>query len=142
MNGGILLADVFSKSKRSDIMRNIRSTGNKSTELRLIEVFRDLGIKGWRRSYPVTGHPDFVFLKRKVAVFTDGCFWHGHDCFNSQRVQNSPYWSKKIAGNIARDRAINDRFYERGWTVIRIWECQLKKKNLDKLVDLLSTVVG
>ena len=60
-------------------MRKVKSKKNKSTELRLIDIFKQNGITGWKRNYPVKGHPDFVFLKEKVAVFVDGCFWHGHE---------------------------------------------------------------
>ena len=65
------MADVFEKSKRSDIMKRVRSKNNRSTELRLIEVFKKYAITGWRRNYLVKGHPDFVFLAQKVAVFVD-----------------------------------------------------------------------
>ena len=68
------MADVFDAEKRSDIMRQVKSKKNKSTELRLIEIFKQNGITGWRRNYPVKGHPDFVFPKKKIAVFVDGCF--------------------------------------------------------------------
>lgn len=60
------MADVFDKETRSQIMSRVRSNGNKSTELKLISIFRELGIVGWKRHYPVKGHPDFVFLKRKL----------------------------------------------------------------------------
>lgn len=71
------MADVFDKEKRSDVMRQVKSKKNKSTELRLIEIFKQNGITGWRRNYPVKGHPDFVFPKQKIAVFVDGCFGMG-----------------------------------------------------------------
>ena len=119
------MADVFDKEKRSDIMKHVRSKGNKSTELKLIEVFRSLGIKGWRRNYSVVGHPDFVFPKRRVAVFVDGCFWHGHDCRNTRPIDNAEYWEKKRQRNIEHDRLVTAMFERRGWTVIRIWECEL-----------------
>lgn len=63
------MPDVYDKDKRSAVMRSVRSKGNKSTELKLIEIFHELGITGWRRGYPVKGHPDFVFLNKKTAVF-------------------------------------------------------------------------
>lgn len=78
------MADIFNDEKRSEIMRKVKSKKNKSTELRLIEIFKQNGITGWKRNYPVKGHPDFVFQKEKVAVFVDGCFWHGHDCRNTR----------------------------------------------------------
>lgn len=67
------MSDVFDKVTRSAVMSKVRSKGNKSTEMRLIELFDERGIKGWRRNYPVKGHPDFVFPKRRIAVFVDGC---------------------------------------------------------------------
>ena len=123
------MADTFNKHKRSEIMSCVRSNKNKSTELRLISIFRDLGIKGWRRNYKVKGKPDFVFLKGKIAVFTDGCFWHGHGCRNITPEDNKDYWGKKITTNKARDRAINKYLRSIGWKVIRIWECELTRKN-------------
>ena len=73
------MSDVFDNKKRSEIMKNVRSNNNKSTELKLIKLFKEYGITGWKRKYKVKGHPDFVFLKEKIAIFVDGCFWHGHD---------------------------------------------------------------
>ena len=136
------MADVFDKEKRSDIMRRIKSNKNKSTELRLIEVFRENHIIGWRRNYPVKGHPDFVFLDRKVAVFVDGCFWHGHDCRNTRPSDNQDFWNKNREKNIKHYREITERFADRGWIVLRIWECELKKKNRELLISRLQDILG
>jgi DNA mismatch endonuclease (patch repair protein) len=134
------MADVFDKYTRSAIMSKVRSKGNKSTEMRLIEIFTEQGIKGWRRNYPVKGHPDFVFPKRRIAVFVDGCFWHGHDCRNTRPKQNEEFWSAKREKNMMRDKAITKEFERRGWTVLRIWECELKKKNLPALLEKLDVM--
>lgn len=135
------MADVYSKRKRSEIMSQIRSKGNKSTEIRLITVFSELGIRGWRRNYNVKGHPDFVFPAKRIAIFVDGCFWHGHDCRNTTPSENAAFWEKKQSRNIEHDREITELFQRRNWTVIRIWECELKKKNrpilMQKLLPLL-----
>lgn len=131
------MTDVFNAEKRSDIMRHVKSQKNKSTELRLIEIFKQNGITGWRRNYPVKGRPDFVFLKKKTAVFVDGCFWHGHDCRNTSPADHQEYWQKKRERNMKRDREVTDMFEARGWAVLRIWECELKKKNADILLDKL-----
>lgn len=100
------MADVFDAEKRSDIMRQVKSKKNKSTELRLIEVFKENGITGWRRNYPVKGHPDFVFPKKKIAVFVDGCFWHGHDCRNTRPADHQEYWQKKRERNMKHDKEV------------------------------------
>lgn len=135
------MADVFDKEKRSDIMRSIRSRKNKSTELRLIEIFNKNGIKGWRRNYPVKGHPDFVFQEKKVAVFVDGCFWHGHDCRNTRPSDNQAYWQRKRERNIRHDLEVTALFESRGWIVLRIWECELKKKNEAVIIERLSELL-
>ena len=129
------MADVFNSQKRSDIMRQVKSKRNQSTELRLIEVFKQNGITGWRRNYPVKGHPDFVFLDKRIAVFVDGCFWHGHDCRNTRPQDHEDYWKKKRERNTERDLAVTIMFETRGWTVLRIWECELKKTNREQLLQ-------
>ena len=123
------MADTFSYSKRSAIMQSVKSSGNKSTELKLIQYFQERHITGWRRGYKVKGHPDFVFLNKRIAIFVDGCFWHGHNCRNTKPSDNAEYWNKKRQRNIIHDKEITNLFEQRGWTVIRIWECELKKKN-------------
>lgn len=124
------MSDIFDKSARSEIMRAVKSKDTKSTELALIKLFKENHITGWRHNYNVKGHPDFVFLKKRIAIFVDGCFWHGHDCRNTRPSDNAEYWVQKREKNMRRDREITARFERRGWIVIRIWECELKKKNL------------
>lgn len=136
------MADIFSKDTRSAIMKKVKSSGNKSTEGELIRFFRNEGIKGWRRHYPVKGHPDFTFPKEKIVVFVDGCFWHGHDCRNTRPAENKEYWEKKRCRNIEHDREVTALFENRGWIVIRVWECELKKKNVSILIDKMSPLLG
>lgn len=136
------MADVFDERKRSEIMSKVRSKNNKSTELKLIQLFKENHIVGWKRNYPVKGHPDFVFLDKKIAVFVDGCFWHGHDCRNTRPSDNADYWKKKRERNMKHDKEITELFERRGWIVIRIWECEMKKKNREKLISRLKTEFG
>lgn len=135
------MADVFNKQKRSEIMRSVRSKKNKSTELKLIEIFKENGITGWRRNYNVKGHPDFVFLKQRVAVFVDGCFWHGHDCRNTKPKENEQYWINKRKQNQIHDKVVQDRFEFRGWKVLRIWECELSMKKRETLLMKLANAL-
>ena len=135
------MADVFSKEDRSLIMSKVRSDGNKSTELKLIQYFSEKNISGWRRHYKVKGHPDFVFLDKRIAVFVDGCFWHGHDCRNTRPSDNAEYWQRKRQRNMERDQSITTLFEARGWTVIRIWECELTKKNRALLNEKLQPLL-
>lgn len=123
-------------------MRKVKSKKNKSTELRLIDIFKQNGIIGWKRNYSVKGHPDFVFLKEKVAVFVDGCFWHGHDCRNTRPAENHEYWQKKRELNMKHDKDVTALFEVRGWKVLRIWECELKKRNETILVEKIQSILS
>ena len=124
------MADVFSKRKRSQVMAAIKSKGNKATELKLASIFRAFGITGWRSNQPTIGKPDFVFRRERVAVFVDGCFWHGCRWHLRMPQDNRQYWRKKIARNIARDRATNCLLKKAGWRVVRLWEHSLRLPGL------------
>ena len=150
------MADVFSKSKRSEVMSRIRSRGNKDTELALARLLRAHKVSGWRRQVQVrsgecgvrnsagrtraaslrvprsalrtfTVRPDFVFPKSKLAVFVDGCFWHGCSRHATKPKSNRAFWKNKLTKNKIRDRRVNRALRAAGWRVLRIWECRLKK---------------
>ena len=123
------MADVFTKAKRSAVMACIRSSGNKSTEIALARLLRSAGITGWRRHRHVIGKPDFVFRKQRVAVFVDGCFWHGCPEHGARPKTNASFWRRKIARNRARDREVNRLLRAKEWRVFRIWEHELAPKN-------------
>jgi DNA mismatch endonuclease, patch repair protein len=120
------MSDVFSKEKRSDVMSRIRGSGNKDTELAMIKIFRRYHISGWRRNHVLFGKPDFVFPQHKVAVFVDGCFWHGCPLHSNMPKNNREFWEKKLTGNKARDRLVSKTLRKLGWKVVRIWEHELK----------------
>jgi DNA mismatch endonuclease (patch repair protein) len=124
------MADTFTKDQRSQIMRQVKSSRNKSTEIRLIQLFKNLSIKGWRRNYKIFGKPDFIFPEVRIAIFIDGCFWHGHNCRNTKPKDNQEYWTQKINRNIQRDNIVNEHLTNKGWTVIRLWECELKDREI------------
>lgn len=118
--------DVFPKSKRSEIMSRIKGKGNSATELRFIKLMRKHKVTGWRRGYPLRGKPDFVFLENRVAVFLDGCFWHGCPIHWSCPSTNRAFWLRKKELNVRRDRSVNRFLGSRGWKIIRIWQHELK----------------
>ena len=123
------VCDIFTRKKRSWIMSRIRGSGNEKTEVRLARLLRGDGISGWRRHLPIPGRPDFAFRKQKVAVFVDGCFWHGcPKCFRLPK-QNRAFWKSKIERNRKRDLLVNGRLRSLGWKVVRIRECSLDQKN-------------
>lgn len=119
--------DTVSVAQRSAIMRAVRSRGNKVTELLLVRMLRRGRITGWRRHISLPGNPDFIFSKEKLAVFVDGCFWHG--CAKHCRMPkgNRSYWYPKIAANRRRDRKVTSALQRAGWHVLRIWEHDLRK---------------
>jgi DNA mismatch endonuclease (patch repair protein) len=132
------MADVFTQKQRSEVMRQVKSSRNKSTELKLVDFFKANNIKGWRRGYKLFGKPDFTFSKIKVVIFVDGCFWHGHDCRNTRPKNNADYWAKKRERNMKRDKEVTQTLENKGWTVIRLWECELKDEQwLNKRLQLL-----
>lgn len=133
--------DVFSATKRSKIMSGVRSTSNRSTELRFLDELKRLKITGWRRQVNIVGKPDFLFRQLRIAIFVDGCFWHGHDCRNVTPKDHAEYWRAKVERNKARDREVTSRLEARGYTVIRIWECDLKKKNAERLAEKLLPLI-
>jgi DNA mismatch endonuclease (patch repair protein) len=122
------MADVFTKAKRSAVMSRIRGRGNKDTELALMKLLRQHGITGWRRNQKVFGKPDFLFRRNRLALFVDGCFWHGCPKHCKIPAGNRRFWKKKFAANKARDRRVNRELHKLGWRVVRIWEHDLAKR--------------
>lgn len=121
--------DFLSKAKRSALMATIRSRRNKSTELALVKTFRLHGITGWRRHIAMPGRPDFIFRKKKLAVFVDGCFWHGCPRCYKRPSSNRLFWDQKITNNRERDRRVVRTLRKRGWRVVRVWEHDLQTRS-------------
>src|ERR1700740_1196337 len=115
--------------ERSRIMGRIRSKGNRSTEWDFRLVLVRAGLRGWLlHPNQVFGTPDFYFPSKRVAVFIDGCFWHG--CPKCYRLpgDNRPYWKRKMLSNRLRDRTRTRELRPRNWHVLRIWEHSLESK--------------
>ena len=123
-----MMADVFSKEKRSQVMAAIRSKGNRDTELKLASILRSNGISGWRRNQKLIGKPDFVFRRMRLALFVDGCFWHGCPKHGRKPDSNSHYWLTKLERNKVRDKKVSHELRKTGWRVLRLWEHELAKE--------------
>ena len=82
------------------------------------------------------GRPDIVLPKYRTVIFVHGCFWHGHkDCkYYTVPKTNTEFWMAKVARNQERDQEVWRKLEAKGWSVIVVWECQLKKANLDDTV--------
>lgn len=129
--------DNVTPSVRSDIMSRIRSKGNRSTERRLRALLAGNRIKGWRaNAKDITGTPDVVFDVKRLAIFVDGCFWHGcPKCYRRPKSKRK-FWDAKVVENRARDRRVTHKLRKDDWTVIRLYECELQSKRQ----DLLNTI--
>ena len=120
---------TFGGLTRSELMSRIRSSGNLTTELRMVRLLRSARITGWRRGSLLPGKPDFVWSKQRIALFIDGCFWHGHNCGrNLTPKRNARFWRHRIEQNQARDRRVSAQLRRDGWKVLRFWECSLVKR--------------
>lgn len=131
------MTDHLSAKGRSRVMAAIRSKDTKP-EIQLRQALRRAGATGYRlhvRSLP--GRPDVAFTRWRVAVFVDGVFWHGHpDHFDPARA--SDYWRDKIARNCERDRQADEELQAGGWTVVRVWDLDLKQRPAEALDRVLS----
>ena len=119
-------------------MSHIRSKNSKPEEL----VRKYLFSKGFRYRKNVKtlpGCPDIVLPKYKTVIFVNGCFWHKHDCPRFiWPSTNEEYWRPKIMGNVERDKRNLAELQQLGWTVLTVWECELKKKVIDATLDQLE----
>lgn len=113
-------------------MSRIRSQKTKP-ELRLRKALWAAGHRFRVRS-KLPGKPDVIFTRAKLAVFVDGCFWHGCPIHGRRPKSNQGYWHPKIDSNVARDVRVNDRLTELGWKVLRVWEHEIKS-DIDSVVQ-------
>jgi DNA mismatch endonuclease (patch repair protein) len=117
--------DHVSSDIRSKIMASVGSKDNRTTELALGRILWAHGLRGYRKQWPVAGRPDFAWPGLKVAVFVDGCFWHGCSCKYLPR-SNKKFWREKIESNKRRDAKVAQRLRRAGWSVIRVRECRVR----------------
>jgi DNA mismatch endonuclease, patch repair protein len=130
--------DTLTQRERSKLMAKIRSRGNKNTEVALAKLFRRNKITGWRRNQKIFGKPDFIFQKIRLALFVDGCFWHGCPKHGTQPKGNRVFWKNKFARNKARDVLVTRTLRSAKWRVLRIWEHELVRKNETRLIKRIQ----
>ncbi len=121
------MADNLKKEVRSRIMASIKSE-NTVPEIRMRKLLKPLHFTYQPKG--IYGRPDFANREGRVVVFIDGCFWHGCGRHFSMPTTNAVFWKAKIARNKNRDRTVSRRLREEGWIVIRIWEHQLKQREI------------
>lgn len=134
------MTDVMTKVERSALMSRVKGRGNQSTEIKLLKLLHAAAIRGWRRHLDLPGRPDFAFPDVQVAIFVDGCFWHGCPrCYQSPK-NNARFWQSKIEGNKRRDRRVTRELRRDGWTVLRIRECRLASSE-DRLASKIESIL-
>jgi DNA mismatch endonuclease (patch repair protein) len=131
------MRDFFNPEQRSELMSRIRGRANISTELKVAGILRADGIKGWRRHLSLPGRPDFTFPEQRVCIFVHGCFWH--DCPRCKKRSSTrpEYWAEKIDVNRRRDQRVSRELRRRGYEVIVVWECTLRRKHPEAAIARL-----
>jgi DNA mismatch endonuclease (patch repair protein) len=119
------MADVLTKEQRSYNMSRIRGKDT-NPEIMLRKSLWSMGAR-YRTHYKLPGRPDIAFISKKIAIFVDGCFWHGCPEHGVRPKTNSRFWNNKIQGNIERDKRNQLKLETEGWTVFRFWEHDIEK---------------
>ena len=133
------MADTVPSDVRSRIMASV-SSQDTEPEIALRKAMFAAGMRGWRcNRKDLPGKPDVAFGRHKVAVFVDGAFWHGHPS-KYWKGRSGPYWDEKIARNKERDKRVNAELRELGWTVIRVWDFEIKD-DLGSVVERISSAL-
>ena len=118
---------VASWASSDAVRRSMKSNRSRDTkpELRLRKMVHAQGLRYRVAAPPIPGirrTADLLFTRAKIAVFMDGCFWHGCPEHHTVAVAHAEFWADKVKGNVARDRDTDERLAEAGWISIRIWE--------------------
>lgn len=133
------MTDVLTPAQRKYNMSRIRGK-NTGPEIKLRKLLWSQGIRGYRIHFNLSGKPDIVFTKKKIAIFIDGCFWHKCPiCFQEPKTRKD-FWMKKIDSNIERDQKNTKKLQDDGWTVLRLWEHEIRKTPEDVLRKIRQTL--
>lgn len=133
------MPDLFTKTKRSSIMRAVRSRDT-SPECVVRKIVSSLGVRYRLHGKKLPGRPDLVFPALKKVVFVHGCFWHRHRCRKgcSMPATRVEFWQTKFAKNTARDAVVKRELRRAGWKSLTVWECQLTTARLDRTTTRLE----
>lgn len=113
-------------------------------ELAVRAMLRKMGYPGYRLQWKkALGHPDIAYPGRKIAIFVNGCFWHHHKgCkYATTPSTNVDFWQEKFARNRERDRCTEKALQADGWTVVTIWECELRQEKIEETEEYLYSVM-
>lgn len=132
------MTDTLTRQERSERMSRIRGKGSAS-EMRLRRLIHSMGYRYRLHIRTLPGTPDLVFPSRKAVIFMHGCFWHRHKGCHLARMPKSrvAFWTEKFETNKRRDETNTMRLQELGWRVLVIWECQMKAKDLNEVLNVV-----
>lgn len=120
--------DRVTQETRSKIMAAV-GTKDTGAEKAIRSLVHRLGFRYSLRRTDLPGKPDLVFVSRRKVIFVHGCFWHGHSCRYGRLPKSRPdYWKPKIEANRKRDRSQARKLRSSGWSVLTVWQCELKNK--------------
>ncbi|WP_456289296.1 very short patch repair endonuclease [Paenibacillus sp. AK002] len=134
------MTDNLTPSDRKKNMQAIRSTGTKLEDRVCNELWRR-GYRFRRNVSGLFGKPDIAIKKYKLVIFIDSCFWHSCDIHGNMPKNNQEYWLKKLNRNKERDYEVTKYYQSMGWSILRIWEHQLKKDSFDRTISELSSFI-
>lgn len=124
------MPDIYSKSKRSDIMSKISGKETKP-EILIRRFLHAQGLRFRKNDKRYPGKPDVVLPKHKAVIFIHGCFWHGHSCKAGKLPETrKEFWKEKMQANVDRDNRNIHELKKLGWKVFVIWQCEIKKKSV------------
>ena len=129
--------DNLSKELRSKNMRQIKSISK--LEDRFSSGLWWSGIRFRRNDRKLFGTPDISIKKYKIVIFVDSCFWHQCPLHGNMPKSNVEFWKTKLQRNVERDQEVNKHYMESEWTIIRIWQHELKK-DFQGVVDNVSSL--
>ncbi len=142
INSGVLIMDIWSKKKRSEVMSKIKSR-NTIPEIKVRKVLHSNGYRFRINVKRLPGSPDIVLKKYNAVIFVNGCFWHLHENCRDGTIPKtrSKYWQEKLLKNKERDKNNTKQLQTLGWRVLHIWECDIKKGS-ENIIKILNNFVN
>ena len=139
------MADTISKEQRHDNMSKIRSKDTK-IEIQVRHWLYHHGIRYRKNCKDIPGKPDIAIKKYKIAIFVNGCFWHGHENCKNFRLPKTriEFWEQKIGQNKRRDEVKIEKLKADGWYVFTVWECQIEadfENTMNKLSESVFKLI-
>ncbi len=134
--------DIYDPAKRSRIMSAVKSADT-APEMVVRRLLHSMGRRYRLHKADLPGKPDVVFQKQRKAIFVHGCFWHGHDCSKGRLpTTRTDYWTAKIGRNVIRDGEQTQQLAADGWSVLKVWECETAKRDVEILTEKLRSFLS